>query len=126
MSIAADIKLTLQKIQADIQQIGDSVAKSVLTVLFNLIENIAAENEQLKEEKQKLQDELNRLKGEQGKPEFKKKKPTGDDISSDNERNNAEGDEKKSKKAKRNRQPKLPKIKIDREQICPLDLRSRW
>ena len=122
MSIAADIKVTLQKIQADIQQIGDPVAKSVLTVLLNLIEDVAAENAQLKEEKQKLQDELNRMKGEQSKPEFKKKKPSGDDISSDNERNNAEGDEKKGKKAKRNRQPKLPKIKIDREQVCPLDL----
>ena len=70
MSIAADIELTLQKIQTDTQRIGDPVAKSVLTMLLNLIEAVAAENEQLKEDKQKLQDELNRLKGEQGKPEF--------------------------------------------------------
>ena len=122
MSIAADIKLTLQEIEVDIQRIEDSVAKSVLTRLFNLIEDVTAENEQLKEDKQKLQDELNRLKGEQGKPEFKKKKISSDDISSDNDRKNAEGNKKKSKNDQRNREPKLPKIKIDREQICPLDL----
>ncbi len=121
MSKATDIKQTLQELEANIARINDPAAKAVLTVLFNLIEDVVAENEQLKQEKQRLEDELNRLKGEQGKPEFKGKKDN--DISSEKERKEAEGDDgEKNKKSKRVRRPKLPDIKIDREEICPLDL----
>ena len=82
------------------------------------MEGLAADNEALKEENQKLKDEINRLKGEQGLPEFKGKKGQPVDISSEEERHNQE---KKGKKGPRNRAPKLGRIKIDREENCPVN-----
>ena len=63
------------------------------------------------------------MKGEQGKPDIKGNKPNNDgDISSEQERKNNSGDDDEpKKKKKRKRKPKLPEIKIDREQICPVD-----
>jgi hypothetical protein len=83
------------------------------------------ENEELKEANQQLKDEISHLKGEQGKPKVKGNKRKNNDISSGKERKNGcagdEDDPEKSKKKKRNRQPKLPQIKINREQICQVD-----
>ena len=42
-----------------------------MSVLYNLVEDLASDNTRLREENQTLKDEINRLKGEQGKPEFK-------------------------------------------------------
>ena len=41
-------------------------AKQAIVRLFNLVEELAVENRQLRQEKQQLRDEINRLKGEQG------------------------------------------------------------
>ena len=84
---------------------------------------------ELKGKVQELRDENNHLKGEQGKPDIKANKRQAQDISSETERRQADADadagtgevdkDVKGKK-KRNREPKLPKVKIDHEQICPL------
>jgi len=107
--------------------ISDLETKKVLNKLLNLVETIHHENEELKEANQQLKDEVSHLKGEQGeqgKPDIKGNKSNNNDgdISSEQERKNGSDDEtKKNKKKKRNRKPKLPEIKIDREQICPVD-----
>lgn len=121
-----DIRSELNAISQQYDPMGSSVEHVVIKRLFNLIEGVAAQNEELKDEVQKLRDENNRLKGEQGKPDIKANKKKAPDISSEAERKRAQADastevdEDASDKKKRNREPKLPKIKIDRVQICPL------
>ena len=55
----------------DPNSIQDENARQAILRLFDLIEDLAAENRKLREENQRLRDENNRLKGEQGKPNIK-------------------------------------------------------
>ena len=63
----------------DLNRIQDIAgARQALLRLLNLVEKLAAENRQLREEVQQLRDEINRLKGEQGQPKIKpNQKPAG-------------------------------------------------
>ena len=106
--------------------ISDLETKKVLNKLLNLVETIHSENEELKDENQQLKDEVSHLKGEQGKPDIKGKNHNNEDISSEQERkddstDDSDDDTKKGKKKKRKRKPKLSQVKIDREEICPVD-----
>ena len=130
---AQDLQAELKAILEQYAQIENGAEQALVKRLLNLIENMAAQIEALKGEVQELRDENNRLKGEQGKPEIKAdKKKNAQDISSEAERRQAqadadaaagigEADKDANGKKKRNREPKLPKIKVDREQICQLD-----
>jgi hypothetical protein len=121
-------------IDQEITQQENRAVQAIVKKLLNIIERLSGEIESLEDKLQKLRNENNRLKGEQCKPDIKGNKKKDGDISSETERKEAEakanlavgssdgkapedGDGKKT----RNREPKLPKIKIDREQICPLD-----
>lgn len=127
-----DINKVLEPLQTDLKKVEDSSTQKMLSGLLNLIEQLATENEALKEENQKLKDENNRLKGEQGKPDIKGKnnKNNSSDISSEEERhptnNKSDSDKEEEdlppKKRKRKRDRKLPRISIDREEICPVNL----
>ena len=131
---AQDLQVELKAILEQYAQIENGAEQALIKRLLNLIENMGAENEALKNNVQELRDENNRLKGEQGKPDIKANKKKGQDLSSEAERKQAqaEADAKMvdgggetgvdaKGKIKRNREPKLPKITIDREQICPLN-----
>lgn len=48
----------------DLNSIQDEYARQTILRLFNLIEDLAAENRKLREENQRLRDENNRMKGE--------------------------------------------------------------
>jgi hypothetical protein len=133
--------LNIQHLQAEINaihqdtaQIDDSAGRAIVKRLLNLVERLAGENAALESERQALRDEINRLKGEQGKPDIKADKKKTGDISSEAERKEAEANANKGAgsggggaaedaggKKTRQREAKLPKIKIDREKICPLD-----
>jgi len=113
-----DIKKEIEALKLNTAIITNPQTKSIFNGLLNLVEKLYAENEQLKEENQKLKDEVNHLKGEQGKPDIKKRNRNNSDHSSEEERkDNTKDEEKKG----RNREAKLPKVKIDREQVCPVD-----
>ena len=117
---------TLKEVESIMASISDLETKKVLNKLLNLVETIHSENEELKEKNQQLKDEVSHLKGEQGKPDIKGKNHNNEDISSEQERkddstDNDDDDTKKGKKKKRKRKPKLPRVKIDREEICPVD-----
>ena len=129
--------MNIQDLQAEINAIDQeatllesSRGQVIVKKLLNIIEQLAGENDALKSNNQQLNDEINRLKGEQGKPDIKANKKQDGDISSEVERKEAEANahrdageavEDAEAKKKRQREPKLPKIKIDREQLCPLD-----
>jgi hypothetical protein len=121
-----DFNQRLDKLELTMAPITDPLAQECLKEALNLMEIVTSEREELKKENQQLKDELNRLKGEQGKPDIKgSSKNKSGDHSSEKERNNKGQDENedkgKSGKKTRNRNPKIPKIKIDREQTCPID-----
>lgn len=122
-----DLKAEVTAIDQQTAQLKSGVELDIVKKLLNLVERLIAENAEQKIELQKQCDEINRLKGEQGRPDIKANKRKDGDISSEAERKQAETDandesvEDADDKKKRKREPKLPNIKIDREQICPLD-----
>ena len=116
-----EIGTLLETLQLDIELIEAADVKASVVVLLNLVETLAAENEKLREEQQKLKDEINRLKGEQGKPEIKGKNRKRDDLSSEQERKEASGEQGKRGRGERQRESKREQIKIDRVQVCPVN-----
>lgn len=116
-----EIATVLETLQLDIELIEAADVKASVVVLLNLVETLAAENEKLREEQQKLKDEINRLKGEQGKPEIKGKTRKRDDLSSEQERKEASGEQDKGGRGERQRESKREQIKIDRVQVCPVN-----
>lgn len=119
------IKAILADCQAGIGRLTDPAAARIPGMLLNLVEELYAENVELREENQKLKDEINRLKGEQGKPDFKKDggKQKQGDFSTDTERHRAESsnDGDKGHGYKLNGKS-LEKLK---EQRIPADLLER-
>jgi hypothetical protein len=111
------IKSILENLAEEIDAITDDKIKSIQKTLFNLIETLVSENDQLREENQRLRDENNRLKGEQGKPDIRKQtQENNKNISSEKERNKGNRNKKKkSKNKKRNT------VKIDRVEVCDID-----
>ena len=129
-----DLQAEINAIDQETAQLENSEGQSLVKKLLNIIERLASSNNTQEIELQRLRDEINRLKGEQGKPDIKANKKKDGDISSEAERKEAEANAKKDiengdgesgentdKKKKRQREPKLPKIIISREQDCPLD-----
>ena len=113
------IKNTLENLGLDLETITDPNIKIAITLLFNLIEEQASENQRLREENQKLRDENNILKGEQSKPNVKpSNKGGGGNISSEKERKGAGGGKGKKN---RNRGSKRNRIRIDRTEVCKVD-----
>jgi hypothetical protein len=98
----------------DLNAIADENARQLIRRLLNLTEQLSADLREAQAENQRLRDEINRLKGEHGKPEIKANtpKPPPSDHSSEKERRKPRQRHKGSKKAE---------IKIDREQVVPVD-----
>ena len=116
------IEDAIETLQADVASVADPKTKTILNGLLNLVETLYSENESLKEENRRLRDEINRLKGEQGKPDIKgRHKKDTSDHSSEKERQAGKGDEGNNNKKTRQREAKLTKVAIDREQVCPID-----
>ncbi len=79
----------------DLQQ-----ARECIALLLNLVENLKAENRELREQVQRLRDANNRLKGEQGRPVIKpnKRRQTSSNHSSEQERHKPKQWQKSRKK----------------------------
>lgn len=80
--------------------------------LFNLVETLSQENQELKRQNQELRDEINRFKGEQGRPTIRPQKSPPRDYSSENDR-------KEPKKG--NKGAKKDRIKTHKIQVCYVD-----
>ena len=114
------ISATLEAIEPIFNQIEDPSLKEATSVLFNLIESSVTDNIKLRNENQSLKDEINRLKGEQGKPDIKANTKKNTDISSEQERKEAEAEE-----ASGNREGfKFDKASLEKlkEQRLPIEL----
>jgi hypothetical protein len=96
----------------DLSRIQDEQTRELIVRLMNLIEQLAAENRDLRAKNQELRDEINRLKGEQGKPNIKgnKRKP-------DAPQNHSSEKERRSRPLERGKKSKKAQIKIDREEV---------
>ncbi len=114
------IQDTIANLHRENASLSDPKTKDIFNGLLNLIDRLYSENESLRDDNQQLNDEVNRLKGEQGKPTIKANTQPND-HSSEQERKASDSSSKSLKKKKRQRKPKLAKVKIDREQKCPID-----
>lgn len=94
----------------DIRSLEDAL--NAICKLFNLVEALSHENQDLKRQNQELRDENNRLKGEQGKPTIRPQKGSSKNCSSETERKEPK---KRTKGAKKNR------IKTHKIQVCHVD-----
>lgn len=109
------IEEVFKQLKIDIEGISDKNIKEGILLLFNLIEELSSTIRELHEENQRLRDEVSRLKGEQPKPNIKANKQEKRDISSEDERKEADSHPKRA------RESKIEKIKINRTQICKVD-----
>lgn len=110
-----DIIEVLENIQNKIEKIEDKKTKEILSVLYNLVEDVLSDNTRLREENQALKDEINKLKGEQGKPDIKPNNKNDGDISSEQERKDAEASEDEiSREGFKLGKPSLEKLKENR------------
>ena len=103
----------------DPQTINDlEGARTAISMLLNLIEEMQSENQALRADNASLRDEIQRLKGEQGRPDIKpnKKKKPSSNHSSEKERRQA----KKWRKSKKNQQLRIDRV--ERLRINPREL----
>jgi regulator of replication initiation timing len=113
-----DIKAVFEKLNIDVNSLGDENIRQAIVLLYNLVEDLSTTIRELQEENQRLRDENNRLKGEQPRPNIRTGKGGGREqgnISSEAERKDAD------KPSRKPRGSKIEKIKIDRIEICPVD-----
>lgn len=108
----ADILKTLQQLHIDFDSLPDKGVQDKIILLINIVEQLALENQELKESVRLLKDEINHLKGEQGRPTIRFHKKTGD-ISSESER--------RSRSSSKSPERKKRNIVIHQEEICPVD-----
>ncbi len=110
-----NISKVLESIQKQVETIKDQKTKEIVSVLYNLVEEVVTENISLIDEKQALKDEINKLKGEQGKPVIKANKKKDGDLSSDKERKEAESsDDEVNREGFKLDKPSLEKLKENR------------
>ncbi|MBT3464027.1 transposase [archaeon] len=81
-----EIKKLLEDIESKLDSIKDENAKSIIILLFNIIEKLNQEKEQDKKQIIQLKNEISQLKGEQKQPEIKPKNRKPENISSEKER----------------------------------------
>ena len=110
--MSADILKKLQELHIDFSSLTDKGIQDKIMLLVNIVEQLALENQELKETVRLLKDEINRLKGEQGRPKINPQKKAGD-ISSESERKKG-STPKRPKRKKRN-------IVVHHEEICPVE-----
>ena len=101
----------------DLNHIQDIAgARQAILRLLNLVEELVAENRQLREEVQQLRDEINRLKGEPGQPKIK---PNQKPAEAPTPNQSSERERRQSKA--RHKTSKVDQITVDREEVLKVD-----
>ena len=91
-----DVQKAIEKINTQLDNVKDPVAKVIIEQLLNIIEYQAQEIKVLKAENQRLRDENNRLKGGPSKPNIRKQS----NNHSSKKNRKPRGQQKKNKKSK--------------------------
>ena len=89
---------TLIDLGINLESITDPTIRDAITQLFNLVEQLATENDKLRTELQAARDEIARLKGEQGQPHIRGR--NRNDISSEKERKSSHDKQPKQRDSK--------------------------
>ena len=92
-----DLKKAINLLNIDMKSISTTKG-IIITGLFNIIETIFQDKEELQKENQKLKDEINHLKGEQGKPDIKGKNSNNSNSNYSSEEERKANPEKSGKK----------------------------
>jgi len=97
--------------------------KKIFSLYSNLLEKIYEENVQLLNENQNLKNEIHKLKGEQGTPNIKANKSQNSNVSTDEDRRNAEKDDESNSGYKLNNShlEKLQERGIPNNVLIPLE-----
>lgn len=102
--------INFESIGINLEKVPDPAREAIIR-LFNLVEEVSAENKKLREDILRLNTEIAHLKGEQGKPDIKGKQQA--DISSETER-------RQTKKRKKKRSKKGI-LHITKQVVLPVD-----
>ena len=113
----SEICQTVEQIRLDLASLNDPQVKQGFVVLFNLVEGLAVENEELRKENEQLREENGRLKGEPKLPGVPPTKRPTKDVSSEKERKNRS----QKPRAKRPDNRTFKDVQVQEEKICPLD-----
>lgn len=113
-----EIKKVLNELTADVDNIADKKAVSIIKVLVNLVEILVEENALLREDNQKLRNEVNRLKGEQGKPDIRGQSKGG---GNGNNTNHSSEKERQKRGKGKNTGKTNKNVRIDRRVTIDLD-----
>jgi hypothetical protein len=105
--------------EIELSAIQDENARQLIKRLLNLIEKVSADLRDAQAENQQLRDENNRLKGEQGKPKIK-----GNTAKPPQEVQDHSSEKERQKRRRHAKGSKQSRVKIDREQIVPVDQAS--
>ena len=119
-----EISKVLESLEDEIAKIEIPSIKAIVSLLLNLVEEFVSDITVLRRENQELKDEINLLKGEQGKPDVKANTRKDGNISSEQERKQAESSDEKSnvREGFKLDQRSLDKLK---EQQIPVELLER-
>ena len=101
-----DLKKAINLLNIDMKSISTTKG-IIITGLFNIIETIFQDKEELQKENQKLKDEINHLKGEQGKPDIK-----GKNSNSSSNSNYSSEEERKANPEKSGKKKEIASLKI--------------
>jgi hypothetical protein len=92
-----EISKVLERLEDEMATIEIPSIKAIVSLLLNVVEECISEITRLRQENQELKDEINCLKGEQGKPKVKANTLKDGNISSEQERRQAERSDEASK-----------------------------
>ncbi len=126
-----EILKVLERLEDEMATIESPSIKAMVSLLLNVVEEVVPELTRLRQENQELKDEINCLKGEQGKPHVKANTPKNGNISSEQERRQAERSDETNKaregfKLDRRSLEKLKEQQIPVELLEQLDRLSNY
>ncbi len=116
-----EISKVLERFEDEMATIEIPRIKAIVSLLLNFVEEFVSEITRLRQENQELNDEINCLKGEQGKPHVKANTPKDGNISSEQERRQAERSDE-TKKAREGFTLDRRSLEKLKEQQIPVEL----
>lgn len=100
----------------DLNSLPDERIRTLVVRLLNIIEEVSAANQALRDENQRLRDQINRLKGEQGKPTIRPQPQSQPPAPADHS-----SEEERRRPVQRGKRGKRAPIIIHHDQVLAVD-----